>query len=61
MAKEKDVSVKISTHVKKLVVDGSQLMKQSEKAFTEKAIEEHHKKLEKDKSLIETLRKNGLI
>jgi hypothetical protein len=36
-------------------------MKQSEKTFVEKAVEEHHKKLEKDKSLIEALQKNGLI
>jgi hypothetical protein len=61
MPNEKDVSIKIGKHIKKLVVTGSQLMKQSEKTFIEKAVEEHHKKLEKDKSIIEALQKNGLI
>ena len=61
MPNEKDVSIKISRHIKKLVVDGSQLMKQSEKTFVDKAIEEHHKKLEKDKTLIDTLKRTGLI
>lgn len=61
MPNEKDVSIKISKHIKKLVVDGSQLMKQSEKTFADKAIEEHFKKLEKEKPLIESLKRNGLI
>ena len=61
MANEKDVSVKISKHIKKLVVDGSQQMKQTEKQFVENAIVSHCSKLEAEQPLIKKMKDVGLI
>lgn len=61
MANEKDVSIKISKHIKKMVVDNSLLIKQTEKQFVENAIMHHCSKIEKEQPLIKKMKEVGLI
>lgn len=61
MANEKDVSVKISKHIKKMVFENSQKIKQTEKQFVENAILSHCSKLEREQPLIDKMKEVGLI
>ena len=61
MANEKDVSVKISKHIKKMVFENSQMLKQTEKQFVENAILSHCSKIEREQSLIDKMKEVGLI
>jgi hypothetical protein len=61
MANEKDVSVKISKDFKKMVVDNSQKLKQTEKQFVENAILSHCSKIEREQPLVDKMREVGLI
>lgn len=53
--------VRISKHIKKMVVDNSQMMKQTEKQFVENAILSHCSKLEREQPLIDKMKEVGLI
>ncbi len=54
-------TVKVSSHIKKMVVEGSQLLKQSEKAFVDVAVERHYATLKREQPLIDKMKETGLI
>lgn len=58
---KKTMCVVISKDHKNLVADGAKLLNVSEKVFLEKAIDEHHRRINENSSLLTTMKKVGLI
>jgi hypothetical protein len=53
--------IRISKDFKKMVVDNSQKLKQTEKQFVENAILNHCSKIEREQPLVDKMREVGLI
>lgn len=58
---KKDDAVKVSRNVKEMIVNGSQMLKQTEKQFTDIAVAKHYATLENEKPLIDKMKEVGLI